>query len=118
MFKLLIIRRFSLVVGISLFATSAVSQYDERTEQLKGGFRKGFLLSCVPTITSQIERAGLAAHISETQKLSYCVCVGIKIFDDFTKREVDAFVDSKELPKRKKLARKGYSEQCTDSELI
>jgi len=94
----------------------AFAQYDKRAEQLKGDFRKGFLLSCEPTISSQIERAGLADYVSAEQKLAYCVCVGIKIFDDFSGKEVDEFLVTSKLPLRKELARSKYSEECADSE--
>jgi hypothetical protein len=118
MIKISSILKFSGVVSVCLFAISAQSQYDKRTEQLKGNFRKGFITTCMPTITSQIERSGLSGYISVTQKIKYCTCVAIKIFDDMTELEIDHMMGGGELPNRKKLARPKYSEQCTDSELI
>jgi hypothetical protein len=111
------VKYIMLIAVLSTFGTHAV-EYDYKTEQLKGALRKGFVISCVPTITSQIERAGLAERISDTQKMLYCTCVGIKIYDDMTAQEVDFAIDKSELPDRKKLARKTYSEECADSELI
>ena len=92
------------------------SGYDPRTEELKGSLRKGFVTTCIPTVTSQIERASLLDQISQTQIMLYCVCVAIKIYDDLTSQEIEQTLTRNELPNRKKLARKTYSEECADSE--
>lgn len=52
---------------------------------------------------------------TETAVLYMC---SHQIYDDMTAQEVDYVIDKSELPDRKKLARKTYSEECTDSELI
>ena len=77
---------FSIVImGVS---SSAYSESYEWSEQMKGNYRKGFVLSCEPTIKSQLERAGVLDLIPLTQRIKYCTCVGIKIFDDLTMSEV------------------------------
>jgi|TARA_B110000114_G_C15019152_1_gene368152 hypothetical protein len=109
--------KYIILLAVSVVSGACASaQYDKRAEQLKADFRRGFLISCEPTISSQIERAGLADYVSTEQKLAYCVCVGIKIFDDFSNKEVEQFLITSELPPRKKLARSTYSEDCADSE--
>jgi hypothetical protein len=95
-------------------SSPAYSESYEWSETMKGNYRKGFLLTCEPTIKSQLERAGVLGLISSTQRIKYCTCVGIKIFDDFSMREVKSFQKSGELPLRKKNARSGYSNECSD----
>lgn len=86
-------------------------------EQFKASFRKGFLMTCEPTIKSQFERTGLSAFVSLEKRVAYCTCVSIKIFDDLNTLEIE-FINAKgELPPRKKQAREGYSSECFDSEI-
>ena len=110
------IKKFSigfLILMISL-SSKAYSDSYEWSEEMKGNFRKGFLLTCEPTIKSQFERAGMLDFATTTQRIAYCTCVAIKIFDDFSMREVKSFQKSGELPLRKKNARSGYLNGCSD----
>ena len=113
-------KKFKVYILLATFIPFGMyaSEYDYKTEQLKAELKKGFFTTCLPTITSQIDRAGLAGRISETQKVLYCTCVSIKIFDDMSAQEVSYIMDKGELPGRKTRARKTYSEECTDSEFI
>ena len=83
-------------------------------EQMKGGFKKGFLLTCEPTIESQLDRAGILDRISLEQRISYCTCVGIGIFDDFTVNEIKEFIKINQLPMRKQRMRQEFSNRCAD----
>ena len=102
-----------LIMMMSL-SSPAYSESYEWSEKMKGSYKKGFLLSCEPNIKSQLERAGILDLTTQTQRLSYCVCVGIKIFDDLTISEINSFQKTMELPARKKKARSSYSNECTD----
>ena len=86
-------------------------------EQYKGAFKKGFLMTCEPTIKSQFERAGLSAFFSFEERVAYCTCVAIKIFDDLNVEEIEFVNAEGELPPRKKQEREGYSSECFDSEI-
>ena len=108
--------KYIILLAVSVVSGACASEYDYKTEELKGSLRKGFVMSCLPTVTSQIERAALVDQISQTQIIMYCGCVAIKIYDDLTSQEIEQALAKNELPKRKKLARKTYSEECADSE--
>ena len=86
-------------------------------EQYKEAFKKGFLMTCEPTIKSQFERAGLSAFFSFEERVAYCTCVAIKIFDDLNTEEIEFVNAEGELPPRKKQEREGYSSECFDSEI-
>jgi hypothetical protein len=102
-----------LIMMMSL-SSPAYSESYEWSEKMKGNFRKGFVLTCEPVIKSQFERAGMLDFATTTQRIAYCTCVAIKIFDDFSMSEVKSFQKSGELPLRKKKARSGYSNECSD----
>ena len=104
----------SLFLASLSFSSKTFSESYEWSEKMKGSYKKGFLLSCEPNIKSQLERAGILDLTTQTQRLSYCVCVGIKIFDDLTISEINSFQKTMELPARKKKARSSYSNECTD----
>ena len=83
-------------------------------EQMKDDFKKGFLMTCLPTIKSQLDRAGVLDSVPEEQRISYCTCVGIEIFDDFTLNEINEFERTTELPVRKQKVRQQLSSKCAD----
>ena len=104
----------SLFLASLSFSSKTFSESYEWSEKMKGNFRKGFVLTCEPVIKSQFERAGMLDFATTTQRIAYCTCVAIKIFDDFSMSEVKSFQKSGELPLRKKKARSGYSNECSD----
>ena len=106
------------LILLFLFANYAFSEYNQKTEQLKEYFREGFFITCEPTIKSQLQRAGLLDQYTTRNRINYCTCVAIKIFDDLTEEGVNYFWNTGELPIRKKKARPEYSNQCFDSEFI
>lgn len=103
-----------IILSVASFASGA---NDKKTEILKDEFRRGFELSCEPTITVQINRAGLSGEIRKYKKINYCKCVAIKIFNDLTPFEVERFMTTDLLPDRKRLKRSNFSEECASKEL-
>jgi hypothetical protein len=102
------------LILMTTLSSKTYSDSYEWSEKMKGKFRKGFLLTCEPVIKSQFERAGILDFATTPQRIAYCTCVAIKIFDDLTMSEVKSFQKSGELPLRKKNARSGYSNECSD----
>ena len=107
----------TLLLSSLCLALEASAESYQWQEEMKGSFRKGFLLTCLPAIESQLERAGVLQLFPQEKRISYCTCVGIKIFDDLTLAEIKRLMDSGDLPARKQSARPRYSNECGDSEL-
>ena len=105
------------LIVVSLLALISLPCFAESyrwQEQMKGGFKKGFFLTCIPTIESQLDRAGMLDRVSLEQRISYCTCVGIGIFDDFTLKEINEFSRTGDLPARKQRIRQQFSNRCAD----
>ena len=83
-------------------------------EQMKDDFKKGFLMTCLPTIEAQLDRVGVLDRVSQEARILYCTCVGIEIFDDFTLNEISEFERTTELPVRKQKVRQQLSGKCAN----
>ena len=107
------VRRILTAVCIVISAPSWAEGYKWQ-EEMKGSFQKGFFLTCIPTFESQLDRAGMLDRVSLEQRISYCTCVGIGIFDDFTLKEINEFSRTGDLPARKQRIRQQFSNRCAD----
>ena len=105
-----------LLVGSALVQAEGTKGYVWQ-EQIKNGYKSGFLKTCMPNSEAQLQRAGIRELLSQSQIISYCTCVAIAIFDDFTLEEIEEFNRSEVLPRRKQAVRQSFSNQCADQHL-
>jgi hypothetical protein len=106
------IKRFLPFLMILIFVEVSYGSNTLRNEQLKADSRSGYFRSCVPTIQSQNERWKLG--LSQQQVMDYCVCMGIKIFDDLTTDEIDQMLNKKTLPERILSKHETFRNECSE----
>ncbi len=84
--------------------------------QLILGLKKGFMSSCLPTISRQLTSIGMP-NIQHKSGL-YCECLGNFYYNDVTKKEyVEIQKNSDRLPNRIIAKRRAIQEHCADTHL-
>ncbi len=80
-----------LAIGVSSLISSA-AHASQISDTLKDSLLTGYMLTCVPTIKSQLPL------VEQSKINSYCSCVGGKTFQNITNQQYDYLKSSGRLP--------------------
>ncbi len=96
---------FRLIIGLLAFLSHPAFGQQISIQQ-KDNLLKGYMLSCVPTIQSQLPRT------EQAKIAAYCSCVGGKTFKSISKTQYEYIKSAGQLPPEIETRRNVWRNQC------